>query len=122
MLTKIGDALSASVAAGVAWWATLHPGSIVPVSVPSHAEWTSLAFVSSAILLIAVLFSIEWARSIGRVMSGCVWGTILLMSFWTQSVSAVVVAAIALFLFDFIVVWKERAWVRDKSPNCSVVK
>jgi uncharacterized membrane protein len=121
MLIKIGDTVSAGLTAVAAGGIIINPQAVAP-SLPSHLQWAVLAGISSLILFLAVVFGSTWWRSVGRVLSGCLWGTVLLVALWKQCFPVLLIAAVVLFVFDFFVVWRERSWLKSKYPNCSVAK
>lgn len=123
MYGKIGDTVSASITGAAALGTFIRPDVFVlqgMAGLGSMTKWAILAAVCSAGFYLGLLFNSTCLRSMARFLSGCVWGAVILLCLYARDPALLLFSAVALFMFDFYVVWRERAWLK-KNRICSAV-
>jgi hypothetical protein len=96
----------------------LNPESLMFMTLDSAnvlPQWAILSIVCSLISVASVFISSCKLQALSRFLSGCVWGTLIMIYFAIGQTHAIFWTSIVLFTFDIIVVILkgQYVWIRE---------
>lgn len=78
-------------------------------------EWAIMGLAGGLFCLVAVFLKSIKMQMLARFISGCIWGTLILMLGQERSFGPMFLNACVLFAFDiFLVLEKGQLWIRSK--------
>jgi hypothetical protein len=121
METRSGELLSAFFSIVVALSLLFSPSNTTVLQILQQAcalpEWAIMGLIGGVFCLIAVFLKSIKMQMLARFISGCTWGTLILMLAQGESFGPMFLNACVLFAFDiFLVLEKGHLWIR-KNPS-----
>lgn len=118
MSTRSAEALSAIIAIAVSISMFTSPDSTLIVDLMNQAkvlpEWAYISICCALFSLGACFFNSEKIKRASRFISGCLWGTVVMICVNFQQWLPLFWIATAMFGFDiYLVAVKGRAWSRS---------
>lgn len=120
MDTRSGETISALIGIILGATALLNPDSFMHIllnKADAFPEWAILSITCSLVCLIAVFVESARVKRLARFLSGCVYGTIVMLSASIDYFGALFWVGALLFAFDIVAVTLigRMTWIRSRS-------